>query len=145
MRVYNKAQPTDRLTRFYEYSQNNSGGSFDYDEDDGISHYVIVEATSGAEADRLAQRIGLYFDGSSDCSCCGNRWSEQWGDHSQYEKGELHAHIADIMTSRWSHKWMEEGQAEIFVHYLDGTVIGFWIGAHEDDVFLENYLEGKTV
>ena len=55
---------------FYTYRQNNSGGSFC-----GPAMYVIIEATSENEANRLAEDLGLYFDGAGDCECCGNRWS----------------------------------------------------------------------
>lgn len=63
---------------FYMYSQNNSGGSFS--ESYGIAEYVIVEADSAGAADARAESIGLYFDGDGDCSCCGDRWSTQYGD-----------------------------------------------------------------
>ncbi|MFE4367966.1 MULTISPECIES: DUF7296 family protein [unclassified Streptomyces] len=58
---------------FYEFHQNNSGGGFDYDEDNGISVYVIIEAGSADVANARAEKIGLYFDGEGDCPCCGDR------------------------------------------------------------------------
>lgn len=61
-------------TRFFTFSQNNSGGSFDTDKERGITHFVIIEATDADDANRRAERIGLYFDGEGDCPCCGNRW-----------------------------------------------------------------------
>ena len=54
---------------FYFYSQNNSGGSF---RPPAIN--VIVEASCAAEADTIAEGLGLYFDGIGDCPCCGDRW-----------------------------------------------------------------------
>ena len=63
---------------FYHYSQNNSGGSFDFDKEKGITHHVVIEAESASLADRRAESIGLYFDGEGDCPCCGNRWSEAY-------------------------------------------------------------------
>ena len=54
---------------FYVYRQNNSGGSF---RPPAIN--VIVEAPSAAEADTIAEGLGLYFDGAGDCPCCGDRW-----------------------------------------------------------------------
>jgi hypothetical protein len=60
---------------FYKYTQNNSGGS--YDIDDAVAYAVIIEASSSTEADDIAKKIGIYFDGCStgaDCPCCGDRW-----------------------------------------------------------------------
>jgi hypothetical protein len=65
-------------TKFYHFSQNNSGGSFVLDEVSGITHHVIIEACSVDDANKRAEAIGLYFNGWGDCNCCGNRWSEQW-------------------------------------------------------------------
>lgn len=61
---------------FYEFQQNNSGGSFTISEKDGIGQIVIIEAKDYREANERAEEIGLYFDGcykGLDCSCCGDR------------------------------------------------------------------------
>jgi len=63
--------------RFFEFSQNNSGGIFDVD--DNVAHYVIIEAYSPRQANSKAEEIGIYFDGCAkgmDCGCCGDRWHE---------------------------------------------------------------------
>ena len=65
---------------FYLYSQNNSGGSFVYDDRRGVAEYVVVEADSADQANERAESAGLYFDGEGDCECCGNRWCEAWED-----------------------------------------------------------------
>ncbi len=60
---------------FYTFSQSNPGGW--YDVDDTLCHYVIVEAASADEANRIAVGLGVYFDGCDrdiDCPCCGDRW-----------------------------------------------------------------------
>ena len=57
---------------FYEFRQNNSGGSFS-----GPAISVIVEADSASEANDIAESKGVYFNGcddGSDCECCGDRW-----------------------------------------------------------------------
>lgn len=104
-------------TKFYHFSQNNSGGSFDFNEVAGITHNVIVEATDYQHANMLAERIGLYFDGEGDCECCGNRWYEKWsndnGDNVPSIYGEPVANGVAIM------QWMPDGK-ETVVHYLDG-------------------------
>ena len=56
---------------FYVYRQNNSGGSFL-----PPAVNVIVEADNAAEADTIADGVGIYFNGEGDCPCCGYRWSE---------------------------------------------------------------------
>jgi hypothetical protein len=63
--------------KFYEYTQNNSGGRFEVDKK--ICHRVIIQAHNEEEARQKALELGIYFDGCSngyDCSCCGDRWSD---------------------------------------------------------------------
>jgi hypothetical protein len=65
--------------KFFAFQQNNSGGSFDHNPDEGIGIVVWVEAVDAAHANARAELIGLYFYGcrnGMDCSCCGDRWSE---------------------------------------------------------------------
>ena len=67
--------------RWFEFRQNNSGGSFVYDENVGKS--VFVQARNAREANDIAERAGVYFDGVDagwDCSCCGDRWYGLWSD-----------------------------------------------------------------
>jgi len=69
--------------RWFVFRQNNSGGSFDYDENVGI--HVYIQATSAKEANNRAEAIGIYFNGCEDgrdCDCCGDRWYSLWGDES---------------------------------------------------------------
>jgi len=61
---------------FYEFTQNNSGGSWVTDEH--LAHRVVIEANNEEEAMEKAQSLGVYFDGCSsgqDCGCCGDRWN----------------------------------------------------------------------
>lgn len=56
---------------FYQFRQNNSGGSFD-----GFVN-IIIEASTPGEANEIAPEYGIYFNGVSkgiDCDCCGDRW-----------------------------------------------------------------------
>lgn len=65
--------------KWFEYNQNNSGGSFDVD--DNVCEYVFIEARSVNEANTFANELGIYFNGCStgrDCSCCGDRWHEPY-------------------------------------------------------------------
>lgn len=59
-------------TKFYTFSQNNSGGSFSKP-----AIFLIVEASNSDEAANIAMNHGVYFngvDGEMDCECCGDRW-----------------------------------------------------------------------
>ena len=64
-------------TKFYEFRQNNSGGSFDVDDD--VCKWMFIEANDCEQANKIAQDLGVYFDGCDsglDCDCCGDRWYE---------------------------------------------------------------------
>lgn len=105
---------------FYTFNQNNSGGRFTYDAIRGITHYVIVEADSKAEAVNYAESIGLYFDGAGDCECCGDRW------HEPYDEGSETPVVYDKPVETYNfqqYKWIEG--PECFVHYKDGSFKGF--------------------
>lgn len=99
--------------KFFNYRQNNSGGSFILDED--IRIQVIVEAESAEEADRLAESHGVYFDGCAtgyDCSCCGDRWSESWDDGT-----DVPQHYGDPYVDEVE----DYNDAIAVVYYKDGT------------------------
>ena len=82
-----KEEPAE--LRWYEFDQNNSGGSFRLP-----AHVVWIQAGSSEEAARLAEAEGLYFDGCEsglDCPCCGDRWYQPWhneGEASPFPTGE---------------------------------------------------------
>ena len=60
---------------FYEFSQNNSGGTFTVDDD--LCGRLIIEADSPEDAISKAEDLGCYWDGVAkgiDCPCCGDRW-----------------------------------------------------------------------
>jgi hypothetical protein len=104
-------------TKFYHFSQNNSGGSFHFDEVAGITHNVVVEAIDYMHANMLAEKIGLYFDGDGDCPCCGDRWYSQWGETDGKDVPSIYGEPVESQIS--SIAWMPAGK-ETVVHYLDG-------------------------
>lgn len=110
---------------FYTFNQNNSGGSFHYDNQTGISHYVVVEADTEDEAIDRAESIGLYFDGDGDCECCGSRWStyiDPFDEPGAYESGEFvlgSKGVFEYTETEWG--WMDEFEG--FVHYKDGNIV----------------------
>ena len=66
--------------KWFEFNQNNSGGSFDVD--DKVCHRLFIEAESFDDAVKKAEELGCYWDGVDDgidCPCCGDRWSK-WND-----------------------------------------------------------------
>jgi hypothetical protein len=85
-------------TKFYEISQNNTGGSFVTD--DKLCHRLFIEASSENEAMSKAEDLGCYWNGvdeGMDCPCCGDRWypsrsivdtediNKRWGGYEIYE------------------------------------------------------------
>lgn len=113
------------MSKFFTFVQNNSGGSFDYDESRGISHFVIIEAENAEKANYRAEEIGLYFDGvrnEMDCPCCGDRWYEIYRNDDGYDEPKVYE--TAITKSYDGMMWMKNYEG--FVHYGDGRVNGFW-------------------
>lgn len=118
--------PTGELL-FYTYVQNNSGGHMDFDMARGVSHFVIVQAMSAEDANRRAQFIGLYFGGDGDCSCCGDRWTEQWNDNTGTLSPQVYGVPAiDYRFEPFAAKYLPAGKPEIFVHGANGSLVGMW-------------------
>lgn len=99
------------MATFFEFNQNNSGGSFDIDDAAGIGPHVWIEADNSGHANERAESIGIYFDGvehGTDCDCCGDRWYETWSqDGSAVE-----------INHQYDWMWHDT----IYVHRLDGTI-----------------------
>lgn len=112
-------------TKFFTFNQNNSGGSFDYDKDRGITHYVIVEGVDKTHAVARAEEIGLYWDGCSsgrDCDCCGDRWYVPYDDGSEFPE----VYGQDIRKNgaykkEYGSGWMDEGR-EVAIHPITGPI-----------------------
>lgn len=118
---------------FFDFRQNNSGGGFDLDHEQGITVHVIIEANSAEDANRRAEEIGLYFDGvyeDLDCECCGDRWSRAWNDKEGKAKPTVYGD--DLTEVTWDDyaanfplatKWQDP---MCYVHYADGSFKGYW-------------------
>lgn len=115
----------DPVSKFYTFSQNNSGGQMRHDARAGIASYVIIEAVGYKNANWQAEDIGLYFDGTSDCSCCGNRWHKHYDDTEADDTPSIYGEPV-ASSEAGDFIYGEPNQASVFVHYLDGTIEG-WI------------------
>lgn len=103
---------------FYTYRQNNSGGSFDIN--DEVTLYVIIEADSADNADEIAETKGIYFYGieaGSDCSCCGDRWSTQWADDGTVVP-EIYGENIKLYKDM---TWLKSGEPLVHVYFADNT------------------------
>lgn len=127
--------------KWFTYDQNNSGGVFDFDAGRGISAKVIVQARDAREANYRAQRIGLYFDGSGDCSCCGDRWSEQYGEGFETPMIHRGVDIEAWLAGDWFMKWMAPDRPEVYVHAYDDTFVGYVYGTPGVDLRLHENRE----
>ena len=108
---------------FFHFHQNNSGGVFDLDKENGIAVNVIIEAENSKEANRKASDIGLYFDGCQigiDCPCCGDRWSEVWEDEGE-EVPLVYGTPPQEYVDEGRSLWGKKGE-NVAVHYADGRL-----------------------
>lgn len=99
------------MSKFFRFHQNNSGGSFDIDDERGIGPNVWIEADDADDANARAQEIGIYFDGvdkGEDCECCGNRWYEASGTGEDHPKN----------NPKYDWTW----HSSVYVHRLGGII-----------------------
>ena len=106
--------------KFYEYDQNNSRGNLIVD--DKVCHRIYIEADSAEEANRIAEKLGCYFnyyDNDLDCECCGYRW-EMKLDDNQYVKLDQFRDIEEY-AQYWANIY---GRTEPVarIYYKNGTV-----------------------
>lgn len=98
---------------FICFRQNNSGGS--YDIDDNLSPLVVVEGNDYDHCVERAEAIGIYFNGVNrglDCECCGNRW---------YRGDEVLANIENCQeVPAMEYGGGIFGSEVSVIHYLDG-------------------------
>lgn len=104
--------------KFYYYSQNNSGGSFDKE----MGYALIIEAENANQANDKAEELGVYFNGCADgidCPCCGDRWdscSDYEGKDQPTMYGEKHDPNG-VEVYYW--------QMPVIIYYADGKIENF--------------------
>lgn len=101
---------------FYTFRQNNSGGSFD--RDNNVDVYVVVEGADIPDVIERAENIGIYFNGvrkGYDCECCGDRWYKPW------DGEELDA-VPSIYSEPIDEMWDTRTKGcNTVIHFADGT------------------------
>ena len=120
--------------RWFEYRQNNSGGSFV--SNDEVSHFVFIQAESTDAANKKAEEVGIYFDGCDkgwDCDCCGDRWYPSHGHEDSfvtYQYGrepETHDNVRDYAQATANDDfWSKYGRPAVIVYFADDTVERFY-------------------
>lgn len=84
----------------YLYSQNNSGG---YDiENRDVACSVYIQGKDAAQANAIAENIGIYFDGVEaeiDCECCGDRWYMAFSGDDMQQDEFLSSLVYDVSRS----------------------------------------------
>lgn len=107
-------------TKFYTFSQNNSGGDFYINKDVGIAEYVIIEAQTADEANDKFRDLGDKCDYGfhSYCSCCGERWY----DVDEYEAYDEPSVYGGSVKSALEGSYGMRKNA--YIHYYDGKVEG---------------------
>ncbi len=106
-------------TKFWEFNQNNSGGYFVKDDENGVCENVIIEAQTPDEAWSRLEKIGDKVDGFwSYCSCCGARWYDDL-DEKDGKDVPMHYNkpLEEVEKSMLSER--------AFVHYYDGSIKEF--------------------
>jgi hypothetical protein len=100
---------------FYQWRQNNTGGSFITDGD--LSRFVVIEAEDYAQAEEKALNLGIYYNGvdsERDCACCGDRWYE--GDLVELEDSDT---IEDyLQRNEDEYSWRD---TMTILHLADGS------------------------
>lgn len=105
----------DKVSLFYTFDQNNSGGYFDVDKENGIGHYIIIEAYSSDQANDIHER--LIENQSSSCGCCGSRWYSCWENDGQ----EMPMIYGEPVWQKVYNSWVASDPLA-YIHYLDGRI-----------------------
>lgn len=120
------------MGKFYEYRQNNSGGTFHLDKKSGLSVLVIFEADSAVEANHRAEDAGIYFDGldtGRDCYCCGTRWDPLVD--NEFGSDEPSMYRTPLSNKEEVGKFSDYTLRSLYptpfgyIHYADGTKQSF--------------------
>ena len=114
-------------TKFYLFDQNNSGGRYLDNEEDGIAKNICIEAINVDDA--ISRMREITYNYSDYCTCCGERWSS-WIDE---EDGTDEPTKQNIPLKEYIEKEVEavkngglDFNDNAAIHYLDGKIE--WLG-----------------
>lgn len=111
--------------RWYEFRQNNSGGTYHVNEHE--AHWVFVQAASAEEA---VARFEPCANNMDSCQCCGDRWSIDWVDESDAADVPsiygvpLHLYVDESWTRSYP---------EARLYKYDGTILSTPLRTKHDD------------
>lgn len=110
--------------KWYQFDQNNSGGSFIVDSN--VCHRLFIQAEDADSANQKAEDLGCYWNGvddDRDCECCGDRWYSQsiesWG-YDASESLTIEEYVQNL-ADKWG--WTSP-DARLF--YADGRVLDIY-------------------
>jgi hypothetical protein len=129
---------------FYIFYQNDCFGSFVIDTLKGITHCLLIEASSVQQAYDRAIEIGLYFGGVSkgiDSNSCGDRWAFEPFDNSFVKSVEEWQDLLIQDMTTLSYKLRSEHVYS--VHFLDGTIQKFIVQSTEKKGTKSSRLKSK--
>lgn len=106
--------------KYYQFRQNNSGGSF-------YGPIVVwIQARSAEEANRRAESCGLYFNGANDdgpdCPCCGDRWSRVYEGDGYEDVRYYDRPLKELQDNPPKIRWQRAPENYI-IYNFDGTLI----------------------
>lgn len=106
---------------WYEFDQNNSGGSFD--RGDFVSDVVFIQAMNYEQASDIMQEMIDKDQSWYSCECCGDRWSfyREKGYEVPTRYGKEVTKGVDLFSSN----------GYILFHGLNGRTLK-WSGKHDD-------------
>ncbi len=105
---------------YVTFSQNNSGGHF------VGQNYICIECESLDEANQIAIKHGIYFQGvflGKDCECCGDRWMEASYESELTQSPEING--SDLLQSEkyWRIVYKNNEVFENRKNFLDNSKV----------------------
>jgi len=102
--------------KLYNFNQNNSGGSFNINEN--VTYDVLIEAESYDVANYKAEECGIEF--YVGCPCCGDRWNQAYdNDIDNYSVFEFIDKEAAL--NYFNNKTKGMFREECIIYFKDGT------------------------
>jgi hypothetical protein len=110
--------------KWFTFHQNNSGGQYEVNHD--VDVFVIIQAHNAAEANALAERIGIYFNGvdeERDCECCGDRWSATYYKDRGTDEPEIYGERVpwssdSVLTSEGNPKYGLPDGVKVYPYHI---------------------------